>query len=378
MRIGFDAKRAFFNRTGLGVYSRDVINEALSAPEIESIYLYTPPVKKAPFAEFVSGNSKACLREPSGPLSKLVPSLWRSFSLSGEAANDRINVFHGLSFELPVGIEKVGVRTVVNIHDLIFLKYPRLYKLIDRTVYEYKTRSSSKKSDAVITISRKTKEDLCYYTGIKPEKVHVIYPSFSERFKAQISRQAIDNVMAKYSINKPYFLFVSSITERKNLMTLVRALAIIRDKTEAVLVVSGKGKGLYPSLINKTIAELKLENRVVFIGHADDADLPVLYKGAVAFVYPSFYEGFGLPILEAVASGIPVLAATGSCLEEAGGNGALYSDPGNEGEMAEKLYAILSDGVLRDKLVSAGQKQLPLFTSDNSRASLIKLYRSLL
>jgi len=378
MRIGFDAKRAFFNRTGLGVYSRDVIEEARNASDVEAVFLYSPPVKKAPFADFLSGKSRAHLREPSQFISRKIPSLWRSYGLAAECVRDKINVFHGLSFELPHGIDKTGIRTVVNIHDLIFLKFPALYKYIDRKVYEYKTRTSSRTSDAVITISQQTKDDLCHYTGIKPKKVHVIYPACSDRFREVLSREALDLVLAKYSIQPPFVLFVSSITERKNLMTLVRSLGIIRDKTDVTLVVAGKGKDPYLKAVKNTISELKLEKRVQFIGHVDDDDLPALYQAASVFVYPSFYEGFGLPVLEALASGTPVLAASGSCLEEAGGEGALYADPHSKNDLAEKLFALLTDSDLRSELFKKGKMHASRFTPSCSRDSLLKLYQSLL
>jgi glycosyltransferase involved in cell wall biosynthesis len=377
VRIGFDAKRAFFNSTGLGVYSREIISEALNSPEIDEVFLYSPPVKKAPFADFFKRKGKAHLREPSGFFSKLIPSLWRSYRLAEESVRDKLDLFHGLSFELPTGIEKTGIRTVVNIHDLIFVKYPALYKSIDRKVYEYKTRISSRSSDAVITISQQTKDDLCHYTGINPDKVHVIYPSCSDRFRQELRLEALNFVLSKYSINPPFVLFVSSITERKNLKTLVRALGLIRNKTDVALVVAGKGKGPYLKAVKDTIAELQLERRVHFIGHVDDDDLPALYKAASVFAYPSFYEGFGLPVIEALASGTPVLAATGSCLEEAGGEGALYIDPQDEKEMAEKLYALLTDAELRYTLCEKGKIHADKFTPLNSRDSLLKLYKSL-
>jgi glycosyltransferase involved in cell wall biosynthesis len=378
MRIGYDAKRAFFNSTGLGVYSRDIISESLNAPEIKELFLYSPTVNKAPFANFFNGKSKAHLREPSAIISKLIPSLWRSYCLAHECVKDKLDIFHGLSFELPVGIKKTGIRTVVNVHDLIFLKFPSLYTCMDRKVYEHKTRSSSRISDAVITISQKTKDDLCHYTGISHEKVHVIYPSCSDRFRNVLKLETINSVLTKYSIKDSFVLFVSSITERKNLMTLVRAMGIIRDKTDVTLVVAGKGKNPYLKAVKSIIAELKLENKVQFVGHIDDDDLPALYQAAKVFAYPSFYEGFGLPVLEAVTSGTPVLAASGSCLEEAGGDGALYADPHNEQDIAEKLYALLTDSALRNKLIKEGSIHASHFIPSCSRDSLLKLYKSLL
>ncbi len=377
MRVGYDAKRVFFNKTGLGVYSRNIITSAITTPEVDSAFLYSPAVSKSSFANFFDNEKKVHLREPVSLFSRTFPSIWRSFSLAKECTFDKIDIYHGLSFELPHGIEKKNIKTIVTIHDLIFLIYPDLYKLIDRSVYAYKTRISSRICDAVITVSSKTKEDLCRYAGISPNKIHVVYQPCSDRYRIKLQQSIIDYVLTKYCIPAPYILFVSSITKRKNLMTLIKAFGIICDKTDAILVVVGHGKGKYFAEVRKKISDLNLQKRVIFAGHIDDNDMPALYQGAKVFTYPSFYEGFGLPVLEAITSGTPVLAATGSCLEEAGGEGAIYTNPNDEYEMADKLFSLLTDSTLRKTLIAKGGTHSSLFTTTTCRDALIKIYKSL-
>ena len=372
MIIGFDAKRAVNNFTGLGNYSRFVIH-ILSRYYPDLTYrLYAPRQKENPELNKILENGHIKLVYPKTYRAQKFPSWWRTKSICRDLKNDRIDLFHGLSNELPVGIDKTGIKSIVTIHDLIFLRYPQYYPLIDRTIYQAKFRYACRKADRIIAVSECTKRDIVDFYGISPEKIDVIYQGCDPRFAWPVSEEEKKRITRQYGLPERYILNVGSIEERKNLLLLLQALPTTDPDLKLVAV--GR-KTAYLDKLTDFIRDHGLENRIHFIHRLPHHDLPAVYQQAELFVYPSRYEGFGIPIIEAIHSGLPVIAATGSCLVEAGGKGAMYVDPDDFNQLAETINRLSRDHLLREEIVRKGKKHLRLFEEKRLADNIIQTYR---
>jgi glycosyltransferase involved in cell wall biosynthesis len=368
MKIGFDAKRAFHNNTGLGNYSRFVI-EALLKYFPENEYFAYSPKPPNPQRGSLFGNK---LLEIKTPLLG-VGGLWRSLFIKNDLQRDNIQIYHGLSNELPFGKMPSRIKTVVTIHDLIFERYPRLYPFFDTIIYKIKFRKACKNADVIVAVSEQTKRDIVEFYGTNPDKIKVIYQDCDEAFQVKLNAETIKDVTAKYDIKKKYILSVGSIIERKNQGNLVAAFHKLNLSNYQLILVGGGSK--YQDQIEKYIRENNVQN-IKILNKVPFQDLPALYQGASLFVYPSFFEGFGIPIVEALHSGVPVVAATGSCLEEAGGAGALYADPANIDDLVDKMMSVLVNKDLQKQLVEAGQKHIKRFSAERVAGQLNTLYQS--
>jgi glycosyltransferase involved in cell wall biosynthesis len=360
MRIAFDAKRAFHNNTGLGNYSCFVIEALVKYFPENEYFAYSPK----------SSNKEIGIRGVF-PKNKF---LWRSWLIKNDLQRENIQIYHGLSNELPFGKMPNGIKTVVTIHDLIFERYPRLYPFFDTLIYKIKFRKACKNADGIVAVSEQTKRDIVEFYGTNPDKIKVIYQDCDEAFQIKLNTETIKDVTTKYQIKKKYILSVGTIIERKNQGSLVAAFHKLNLSNYQLILVGGSSK--YQTQIEKYIQENNIQN-VKILNKVPFQDLPALYQGASLFVYPSFFEGFGIPIVEALHSGVPVVAATGSCLEEAGGAGALYADPANIEDLADKMLSILVNKNLQKQLVEAGQKHVQKFSAERIAKELNEVYQNL-
>ncbi len=372
MKIGFDAKRAVQNNTGLGNYSRYIV-EILSKYYPENFYfLFSPKEKQNLRLSILKSASNVFFRFPQG-LWKNLGSFWRVSTIKNDLKKDQIDIFHGLSNELPIGIHKTGIKSVVSIHDLIFLRYPEYYKWIDRNIYRWKFRYACQKADKIIAISECTKRDIISFFNIPEEKIDVVYQGCHPDFSIRIPKERKREVARKYQLPDDFILYVGSIESRKNLLLIVKAL-LYTDKN-IQLVAIGK-KTNYQVEVEKFIEENNLSGRVRIINNLPFEDLPACYQLAKIFVYPSFFEGFGIPVIEALASGTPVIAATGSCLEEAGGPDSLYVDPNDENDLALKIMQVINDKNLALKMKEKGEQYIERFADEQIAKDIMKVYDS--
>lgn len=368
MKIGFDAKRAFSNSSGLGNYSRDTIRILSTYYPDNEYQLYTPLISDR-FKSDRFFNTEVIT--PGTLIHKLFASYWRSKGIIKDIRKHGTSIFHGLSNELPFGIEKSGVKTVVTIHDLIFLRHPGFYKPIDRKIYEKKFSYSTEIADKIVAVSEQTKNDIIDFLGVPAEKILVIYQGCSPLYYIRSSPEKQAMIIKKYNLPEKYILSVGTIEERKNQLSIVRALHEHGIDLPLLLV------GNYPSRYSEKIKQYITENRmeqVYFLKDIPLEDLTVIYQLANVFVYPSLFEGFGIPIIEALVSGIPVITSKEGCFSEAGGEAARYIDPLDVEEIAETLKDILDDPDKREKMIAAGIEHAAKFSDKQIAGNIFNLY----
>lgn len=361
MKIGFDAKRAFFNHTGLGNYSRTLIQSLLTYFPENDYHFYTP--KKPPVQNFLNPyifNENVKIHQPEGFINQNIPALWRSLRLGEDLKRDEIDVYHGLSHELPNDIKKSKAKSIVTIHDLIFERYPEYYGVIDQYIYRNKIKSACQNADTIIAISEQTKRDLIDFYKINPSKIKVIYQSCDPIFYKKSDLKTKRKLQQKYNLPKDFLLYVGSIIPRKNLLGLVKAIANLPKTLELPLVIVGQGKA-YKKEVLAYIEKHNLGNRIFFLKDISFEDLPTLYQLAKIMIYPSHFEGFGIPIIEALHSETPVITSQGSCFKEAGGAGALYVNSESIESIKSTIIQLLESENLQKELIQAGQKQVQQF-----------------
>jgi len=375
VRIGFDAKRAAFNRTGLGNYSRYVVDILSDKSQTDEIRLYTPKIKQNGLLDALLKRAGVTLHAPDKVLGRILSSLWRSFCIVNQLKRDKVSLFHGLSNELPYRIHKSGIKSVVTIHDLIFLTRPECYKPIDRFIYNIKFRYACRVADKVVAVSECTKRDIVRFYGIPESKISVVYQGCDPVFSHSSSVSERDRVRQKYSLPDEFILYVGSIESRKNLLLAVKAL--LKTKSAYTLVAVGR-RTSYTAEVEAFVRENGLENRVKLIHQVPFSDLPVVYQLAKLFVYPSFYEGFGIPIIEAIHSGLPVIAATGSCLEEAGGPNSIYVNPLDDNQLSAAFDTVMNDEDLRKQMIESGRNYVRRFDAHTQAEQIRSLYTTCL
>ena len=349
MKIGFDAKRYFNNQTGLGNYARWLVNN-LALNQSNEYVLYQPKLVET---------TQTNIKYPTGIFS-LLTSLWRSRFICRDLVRDKIEVYHGLSNELPFGIHKTNIKTVVTIHDLINKRYPHYYSKIDGYIYDRKLRYTQRVATQIVVPSKQTKDDLISFYNTDSDKVIII----------PLSLKAKDLGHETFNMDKPYVLCVSGFSKRKNLLNLVQAYQ--SANLELNLVIAGRKGDTYAQI--EQLA--KNDDRVLLYPNVTDKTLSSLYQGATFCVYPSEFEGFGIPILEAFSYGKTVATSNCSSMPEVGGDAAEYFDPLIQESIKQALEHLSVDSYRHQREANIS-KQLSLFQSDILVEQYLNLYQSI-
>jgi glycosyltransferase involved in cell wall biosynthesis len=382
MNIGYDAKRAYHNDTGLGHYSRTLIRSLAAVYPQHQYYLFNPK-RSSTFSFGDVANVIEVL--PHGLLNALFTSAWRSKRVVKDLKPLGIHLYHGLSHEVPIGIKATGIPSIVTIHDLIHERYPEQYNAIDVKIYSRKFRYACEQVDLIIAISEQTKRDIIDIYKVPEEKIRVCYQSCNEIYSTRISEEEKAAVRAKYELPDNYFLSVGSIIERKNLLNVCKAIKELERKMDIPLVVIGGG-GAYKKLVKQYLKEAQLENRVIFLsehpatkepGFRNNIDFPALYQSSLAMIYTSIFEGFGIPVLEGLFSGIPVITSNISSMPEAGGDAAIYVRPYEPKEIANAMIKVLTDTDLKADLQAKAAKHILNFTPGKCAVKVMEVYKEL-
>lgn len=375
MNIGFDAKRAFKNFTGLGNYSRFVVKSLSDHYPTNDYFLYSPmgTIKNEEVTESCTNTNQKIIT-PEGMWNfPIMSGLWRSVFAGKTHTNNKLDIFHGLSSEIPVQTDK-KTRYVVTIHDLIFLRFPHLYHPLDVQIYRYKAKYACEKADKIIAVSNQTAKDITRFLKVPEKKIEVIHQGCHQNFKKQVTKEDLERVVKKYNLPSSYMLTVGTIEKRKNVGLILEFLKCNPD-WNLPLVVVGKPSHYLKELKNYIEAS-DLQDRVVFLHQVSFEDLPVIYSGAYVFIYPSLFEGFGIPIIEAQESGIPVITSMGTCFEEVGGRSVLYTDPNDIEHLKSNLAALKCKG-FRNNLIEKGKENTKRFQPDAISKKLVAVYDNL-
>ncbi len=369
MRIGYDAKRIFHNNTGLGNYGRDVVRILNKDSLIEHFFLFN--TKKSSLEDKVTLD-KATIVYPQGWFWKLFPSLWRLTGQWRQINDSQLDWYHGLSGEIPIQFKKNNTSKIVTIHDLIFLSHPQYYNFFDRIIYKLKFQYAVNIADHVIAISEQTKNDIIKYLNVEKEKISVIYQGCNKAYKQQYTVEQKLKVQQKFKLPQQYILNVGTLQERKNALTLIKAI----DGTPYHLVLIGKEKK-YAKKLHQYIAQNKLENQVTFIKDISSEELAIIYQNATVFCYPSFCEGFGIPIIEALYSRLPVITTKEGCFPEAAGPSSIYIDPNDIVEIKTALKTLFEDSEQRKQMAEKGYDYVQRFSDEKVAHHLLQLYKSI-
>jgi len=354
MKIGVDARILERPMTGVGRYLSNLLKHL---PEIDSENEYIL-LSYRPLQVSIKGikNIGTLSVAPKGILQKLVSPFWLNCILPSVLKREKIDIFFSPNNILP--IRKTNTKNIVTIHDVFQLIDPKFHSPIYRSYVSFVMNQSIKSADLVLTISESSKRDIVRLLHVPEEKVVVTYLAADERFMPRMI-SPIDHAhySKKYNFPEKFILYVGVIEKRKNIDGIIRIADELRNKTDVSIVLVGRpGYGG-----NELIEEIKKRKNMHYIGFADDDDLPYLYNLAEIFLFPSHYEGFGLPPLEAMQSGVPVVASNTSSLPEVIGDAGILLDPKESKLFAKAIISIINDENKRQLMINRGVLQAKKF-----------------
>lgn len=355
MKIAIDAQTTLGQKTGFGFYVKNLV-EALVKVDPKNEHILIKPRSEKDF-----------------PTWKRF--WWDQITFPNQAKKAKVDLLHQPCFSAPLFYSG---KVIVTCHDLISVFFPENLPLASRLFYSRWMPYCYRKATLIIADSEHTKKDLMSLLGIPEEKIRVVHLAVSSDFKPVKNPVRLARVRAKYKTTKKYLLHVGTLEPRKNLEFLVRAFALaVREGIEENLVITGK-KGWYYDGLFQLVEKLNLSKRVIFTGYVEEKDLPALYSGATAFLFPSLYEGFGLPPLEAMASGVPIISSSTSSLPEVIGRAGILLPPKDEMVWAKNILKIIKDKGLANTLKALGIRQAKQFTWENTARKTVEVYNEAL
>jgi len=353
MKIGIDVQSTLGRKTGIGVYTHNLL-QALRrvAPQHE-------------YVELSWGRTRE--------LRTHQRLWWQQVELPRRARSAAVEVLHVTGFDAPWWRP---CPTLLTVHDLIGLLFPGNFPLVSRFYWSYWLPRTVRWADQIIADSEHTKRDLIRLLNIPPERIKVVYPGVDKVFQPIEEQAALEALRHKYSLPPDIILYVGTLEPRKGLDILIIAYSVLVADIPHHLVIAGK-KGWYTESLFCQVEALGLRERVHFIGYVADEDLPGLYNLANLFVYPSRYEGFGLPPLEAMACGVPVVCSNAASLPEVIGDAALLVPPDNVEALVVAIHKVLNDKNLRAEMRTKGLEQAKKFTWEETARRTVEIYEKM-
>ncbi len=374
MRIGIDCRMYSSAFTGIGRYVHELTDRLIKLDRgNEYVLFFNDPE----FEKFSTPNphvKKVLVNAPHYSLAEQ----WKFLRFLNR---EKLDLMHFTHFNAPILYRKPFV---VTIHDLTLSFFPgkKMTSPVHRVAYQLTLGNAVKSAREIIAVSQNTSKDLQNLFKVPAEKISVVYEGVNENFQhAKFSSEKTAQVKIKYGLNKPYLLYTGVWRSHKNLSNLLESFKILKDEYgfDGYLVITGRHDPLYAPEIMEKAASYKIESDVIFTGLVEDVDLIPLYKGALLYVFPSLYEGFGLPPLEAMACGVPVAASNSSCIPEICGEGnAIFFNPLNVRNMAEKIFEVISRTTLREELIKRGLERVKAFSWDKMAKETLEIYNNIL
>ncbi len=298
--------------------------------------------------------------------------LWEQSAWPLLAARERFDLLHGMAFATPL---LGSIPSIVTVYDLSFLHFPEKFPRLQRIYLRNQTAQSIRKAHRIITISESGRQDLQHFFGVSSEKIDVVLPGVDRQFRP-LPDDEIARFRTERSLPENVILHVGTLQPRKNIPTLLKAFSMLR-RDDVHLVLAGAKGWLYDEIFEQ-IKVLRLEDRVHVLGYVADEALPYWYNAAKVLVFPSLYEGFGMPVLEAMACGTPVVASCSSSIPEAGGEAAYYFDPQDAESLTEQLHTILDNSGLAAQLRQLGLAQARSFSWERAGIETSRVYSRVL
>jgi glycosyltransferase involved in cell wall biosynthesis len=369
VRIGYEVSSLLATRTGIGNYTDQVLRNLLAVASGDEFHAFSSGRQ----AIDLDGLDKIASHRHLPLPTRLLYQLWSTCARPRvDAWLGGVDVYHATNYFLP---PVSAARRVLTIYDLAFLKSPEWFDPRTVAPFAKHIHASAQSADAILTCSESAKRDIVTLLKVDPEKVTVAYGAIDESFAAVPADEARALVEKCYGVAEPYLLFVGTLEPRKNVLGLLRAYAQAANAIPHALVLVGQAGAAYEAEVERTIDELGIRDRVHRIGYvADRADLPACYSGATAFILPSFDEGFGLPVLEAMACGTPVIASDRASLPEVGGEAARYVSPDDVEALAQAMEEVATDVGLQDRMRDLGHVQRKKFSWAESAARTLDVY----
>ena len=381
MRIVFDACSLGAEQTGIGRYTRQLLTEMFKLSPCDEFFIsdillpWFPTTHPVKFPLEVLPILKA-MRVTYPFMTAYRAQLYTRQYLRGFAGLRSCDLFFGTNFR---GVFKEGMRTVLTVHDLVHEYYPETVQEENLEFFRHSFPSDVQRADLLIAVSEATRQDILKYLGVPPEKVKVIYNGVDHNYRAVMEPEIRMAVRKRYRLPEQFILMVGSIQPRKNIAGALAAIASLRKNGRNFqwkLVLVGGGGWKNEGLVDQ-VREHGLSDYVIMTGYVSEDDLPVVYSLADLMVFPSFYEGFGLPVVEAMACGVPVVTSNNSCLPEIAGDAAVLVDPHDIGSIADGIRSLLEDQDLRQQCIDKGLARARLFTWEDAARQTLQAFHEL-
>jgi glycosyltransferase involved in cell wall biosynthesis len=372
MKVSIELQPCLKNKSGIGVYTYELTKRLENFKDIKfqgNIFNFLNRNDIEQDIPDLTLNKNICSLFPYS----IYRRIWRCMPIKYNVLfrNDA-DIYQFFNFIVPTNISG---KVITTIHDLTYILYPETMDKKNRERLKKDMINTVNRVDYILTISENSKNDIIKYLNIPEDKITVIYPGVDEIYKQVLDEKHIEKIKRKYNIIGRYLLYLGTLEPRKNIETIIKSYNdFIKSSDEDIkLVLAGKKGWLYDSIFN-LVSEYGLENNVVFTDYVDDSDKPALYQGAEIFLFPSLYEGFGIPVAEAMASRTPVITSNSSSLPEVAGDSAIITEPLDYRKISESIKKILRDSNIRQKMIENGIKQVEKFNWDDSAEKLRKIY----
>lgn len=373
-RIGLDARKlARRSVEGIGHYVHQLACRLPDlAPELEFLLLTDRPIDAAMLP---SGCRQVVLGRAfpeGGTWARVYSPVWTNFLVPDLLRREKVDLYHATNYALPA---TGSCRYVLTVHDIAFIKKPQAFSFVHRRYLISQVELGIRRADWVITGSEAAREDLVREVGIGSDRLSVIHHGIDDRYTASHTREELRNARAELGLPERFVLHVGAVEAKKNIEALLRACSLIAPEglVDGIVLAGREGRGA--DSVRRTAASLRLLDTTHFLGYVPLRLMPALYALAQVLVYPSWYEGFGLPVLEAMACGTPVIASDSSSLPEVAGGAAVLFPPGSAVALEGALRGVLQDSQLRDDLRERGLARAACFSWDSSARRHLEIYR---
>lgn len=358
-------------KAGIGRYVSNLVNDLAKIDDENKYFIFANEDNLSWFKNITNENFKI-IKLGNYSKNKLLRILWEQIILPMRCMFKRIDLLHSPSFTLPL---IKTCKQAVTIHDMTFFNYAEHHTILKRIYFPLMIKYAARQADIIFADSENTRQDIIRILKTKSDKIKTVHLGVEDIFFEKRTKEEIKQILNKYNLDKKYILFVGTIEPRKNIPALIRAFARIQRKN-IDLVICGKLGWMYDSIFS-TMQTEKISNRVKLIGFVPDEDLPSIYAGAEVFVYPSFYEGFGIPIVEAMASGCPVITSNISSTKEIAGDAALLFNPNDDEELTDAIENLLNNKNLNKQFRLFGRLRAQIFKTKRTAELVLKSYEDL-